>query len=148
MMKKRIKIFAIVILAFFVMLFIFRVIGTLKYYYYLETRPCSQENTVWSSEDGKILLYVDSYNRRVYFEKSDTYIKCYFASFPGYYASIYSWDAYENERLGLYEDEHYETWNYLTVKKDTFTVRVEKSKFLNVGDIITFNKVSEGDNDN
>ena len=124
--------------------FIFLIISRLSFYYYLEIRPSSQENTTWSSEDGRILLYVDKGNNaRIYFEQSDTFTQCYFVSSVGYSASVYSWEAYENERLGLYEEVHYETWNYSKVRKDTFTITVEKTTFLKIGDKITFYKVEE-----
>ena len=113
-----------------------------QHYHYMEYRPSSQENTMWQSEDGTILLYIDEGNNgRVYFKESDFLVQYYYVSDRGYFADVYSWDAVENERLGLYPEEHYETWDYLKVKENTFTITVEKTTFLTVGDIITFYKI-------
>lgn len=146
-MKKHEKVLLVLIIGIvlvFLIGFIFLITSRLYYYYYLEIRPSGQENTTWSSEDGKILLYVDKgSNSRIYFEQDDTFIQCYFVSSRGYSASVYCWEAYVNERLGLYQEEHYETWNYSKVRKDTFTITVEKTTFLKIGDKITFYKVEE-----
>ena len=98
---------------------------------------------MWQSEDGTILLYIDEGNNgRVYFKESDFLVQYYYVSDRGYFADVYSWDAVENDRLGLYPEEHYETWEYSQIGKNTFTIIVKKTTFLTIGDTITFHKVS------
>ena len=112
-----------------------------KFYYYLETRVDSQENTIWQSEDGKIIIHIgEDHNKIVSFEQDDNHVDCYFTSGRNYYAKVYALEALENNRLGLNPEEHYETWVYKKVEKDCFTITVEKTKFLEVGDEITFHR--------
>ncbi len=110
------------------------------YYYYLENRPSGQENTVWSSENGKILLCIDEVGRgKISFEKNGNITECYFVSDRGYFADVYSKEVFETNIET--SEAHYERWAYTEVKKDTFTITVEETVFLKVGDEITFHKI-------
>jgi len=120
---------------------VFIVVNRLNYFYYLDNRPSSQENTTWVSEDGKISLYIDENGKgRINFEQNSSSVECCYIDFEGRQAGIYALEAMD--RIGLYPEEHYEVWNYTTVRKDTFSVTVEKTTFLKVGKKITFNKVT------
>ncbi len=111
------------------------------YYYYLENRPDAQENTVWSSENGKILLYInEKSDKKISFEENGAITECYFVSDRGYFAYVFDMEAFEKDRLGLYPEECYEKWAYKNVSEDSFTIMAEETVFLKVGDEITFHK--------
>lgn len=137
------RILFIVVLLIVLLFIVFIVASRLTYFYYLDNRPSSQENTTWVSEDGKISLHIDENGiGRVFFEQDDSVIECCFVSDESRCAHIYALDA--KDRIDLYPEEHYEVWNYTTVRKDTFSITVEKTTFLKVGKKITFNKATTG----
>lgn len=143
-MKKKKCVLIIVSLIFaliFVGVLTIFVVARLNYYYYLETRPDSQPNTIWYSEDGNIAIHIDENGKgRIFFNRKDSVEECYYVSEFGKKAHVFSLEAVEKGRMGLYPEEHYEIWRYLTVRKNTFTITVEKTKFLKAGQEIVFSK--------
>ncbi len=153
-MKKKALFRLIIIIISFLLLFVVGVfIAYLHsysyYYYYLDTEPCAQWNTTWISEDGKIVINIHDHGKggTVSFKQNGVVTNCYFESDRGYFADVYSLEALEQNRLGLYPEEHYERWAYKIVKEDTFTICVEQTTFLQIGNTITFYKIEKDKTD-
>ena len=140
--KVLIAILVTVIVTLFVC-FIVYAINCLKFYRYLELRPTGQDNTVWSSENGQITIYVGEGNRgEVVFHKNDSEIRCFFTSDVGYEAYIYPLNYLE--LYGLLPAEHLEKWTYSNIEKDSFEITVEETTYLESGQVIKFKKIREG----
>ena len=97
---------------------------------------------MWRSEDGKICIYIDENRQgKASFEQNGGTTDCYFVSGYSYYAEVYSWEVTETNMPT--EETLYERWTYKKLKKDSFTIIVEQTTFLTVGEEISFYKVLE-----
>lgn len=109
------------------------------YYYYYMHHPGKQPNSTWVSEDGNVVISIaENPGWRIYIQTGDANIECLFKMGPGQLADVYDIDA--QERVGLYEEEHFERWTCAMKDDDTFVVTVKKTTFFTEGEKITFHK--------
>lgn len=127
--------------------------GRINQMTFLKRRPDSQSNTTWVSEDGKICIHTnDEFVCKIYFEQSpgkEYYFSSGFDRLSGefyrasvhypYYAGMYSLE--ESKTLPVIEE--FEEWTFTEYRKNSFTVVVERTTFLTVGETITFNKIQD-----
>ena len=146
-MKRTSKIFIIltvIVIFFLIIVTIHFAIINLNFYHHLETRPTAQENTMWISENNKMLLRIDEKGMggTLYLEQNNLVQEYYFTDARGYYAEIYSIEVTKTNILT--PEQHYETWIYKNVEENTFTIAVDKSTFTRQGKEITFRKIEDG----
>ena len=84
------------------------------------------------------MQYLQLVQGRVVFEQNGSTIEGYFISERGRYASVYSWEVAETKTVT--PEALYERWAYSKVKKDSFTITVQKTTFWEIGEEITFHK--------
>ena len=115
---------------------------------FLEYNPESQPNTTWVSEDKKIKIVVDeTCYAKIYFEEVKTQNELNFScGIPETaYIHVIVEDVVDYEsNLG----ELYETWKFIEVEEDKFTVVVKETRFFKIGDRIKFYKVFDGSKNN
>ncbi len=121
-------------------------IGKINQSAYLDRRPDVQAYTTWVSEDGKIRIHTDEkFDCKIYFEQDDETKEYYFTSGLSYEASVHYPDYVDRytleEEKTLPTIEEYEEWEFTEYKKNSFTIVVKKTTFLEVGQTITFHKV-------
>ncbi len=128
----------LMILVFFVSAFLFVVGCAAKNYYVHTVLPTRQTDTIWSSENGEIVLSIEEdYDAVIYFEVNGV-MQSFCFSGTTVDAEVYSPEVFET---GIETDEaRYERWMYKKIRRDTFTVEVVESTFFEVGEIIVFEK--------
>ena len=103
---------------------------------YVEYKPDNQPNTTWISEDEKIKIVVaEEFEAKIYFEEIQTQNEFDFScGIPETaYISVIVEDAVDSEfNLG----KLYETWKFIEVNEDSFTVVVQETEFLKIGNKI------------
>ena len=108
---------------------------------YVEYKPDNQSNTTWVSEDKKIKIVVaEKFEAKIYFEDVQAQNEFDFScGIPETaYIRVIVEDAVDSEfNLG----KLYETWKFIEVGKDKFTVEVKETYFLKIGDKIRFYKM-------
>ncbi|MBE6903819.1 MAG: hypothetical protein E7480_04335 [Ruminococcaceae bacterium] len=145
------KVFEIAIVSFSVIVSLIVIVCAIlfisahaKRYFYHKNCPSHQENTVWVSENGEISIYIDeNTNGKIFFEQNGVAMECSFVSGLFYSACVDSLENIEEEYGSTRPKEHYETWTYSEVKKDSFTIVVEETTYFTKGQKIIFHKVSQ-----
>lgn len=114
-----------------------------EYRGYYGRTPCYQPDTEWISEDGNIVIQVDSNKQATgSLWVEDKKIDFIFTTAG---PSIYMFMPEAKDRLGLYPEEQYEYWIGEFKRDDQFTATVVETTFFTKGDTITFYRVDSTD---
>ncbi len=111
---------------------------------YVEHRPDSQYNTTWVSEDEKIKIVVaEKFEAKIYFEEVQTQNEFDFSCGNAETAHIRV--ITDEDVASVYKSnlgEKYETWKFIEVEQNSFTVVIQETRFFKIGDKIKFYKVN------
>jgi len=140
---KKTRIILFLISLIFLSLYILMAVTIHQRQIYLKYCPTNQLNTIWLSADKNIQIVVsENYKAKIYFKKIDPLVAYRFSDGLDRKATVHA--PLNEEIVGdiFYLGERYETWKFIEVTENSFTVVVEETSFFEIGDELRFYKVS------
>lgn len=109
-----------------------------------ENHPNAFPDTIWATTDNLVIIEIDNFSdgyKRGYINTGNETLEVFFSLPTRPDVCVKT-----KEQIEANNGECLESWEAQTPEKDKFIIKVKKTTFFNIGDVLTFYKVGENTN--